>query len=398
MIVVSPHLGVMAYYWISFMVPQYYAWGELSLPWAQIYATVTIVAWALSREPKLPPWNIVTAPVALLFAWTCITTLFANYPDMAREHLIDFAKIILMMFLTAIMFQERNRLHALIWLFVLSCGFHTVWGGFTSAISGGGNTLVGPPSSLFTTENPFARLALITLPLTYFLYKHSKEHLVRYGMMFAFGTTLYAIFATGSRGGFIGLLAMAAYMWLSSRYKFKMALATLTLAVGVLVILPEVRFNRLSTLLAANEQSTAISRFESWRFGYDTAIRHPLVGGGFGAYADNVTDDQNIALDAHSNYFEVLGEHGFVGLILYLFMFGSLLLGANRISRQTKNNPPLRWEHDLANLLQLSLVGYLAGGLTINQAFWEPIYAQVGMLVALHAIVQRRLRRLDAQS
>jgi putative inorganic carbon (hco3(-)) transporter len=96
--------------------------------------------------------------------------------------------------------------------------------------------------------------------------------------------------------------------------------------------------------------------------------------------------------DAHSIFFEVLGEQGYVGLVLFLLMGLLTLLLASRTIRLAKGREDLQWAALLAGMLQVSLVGYVVGGLFLGLAYFDLPYSLLALVVATHGVVQKDLR------
>ena len=125
----------------------------------------------------------------------------------------------------------------------------------------------------------------------------------------------------------------------------------------------------------------------------------PLTGGGFeiynldvfGRYAPNPTDLHS----AHSIYFQMLGEHGFVGLGLFLLLWLLVWRDASWIDRQTRHREGWQWASDLARMVQVSLVGYAVGGAFLNLAYYDVPYNLLVALVVTRLLVERQLRGAD---
>ena len=113
----------------------------------------------------------------------------------------------------------------------------------------------------------------------------------------------------------------------------------------------------------------------AWKEATYIAIDHFPFGAGF--YAPQRPEifhsyfPYAIPHAAHSIYFQVLGEHGFVGLALYLAVLVLALRNASIILRQTRNRPELEWAHDLANMMQIALIGYYVGGAALSMAYFD---------------------------
>ncbi|MFN3920398.1 MAG: hypothetical protein ACK4JF_08970, partial [Methylohalobius sp.] len=94
----------------------------------------------------------------------------------------------------------------------------------------------------------------------------------------------------------------------------------------------------------------------------------------------------------HSIYFEVLGEHGFVGLALFLAIGYSAWRSCKWVMQQTKARGDLRWLYDLASMLQVSLVGYFAAGAFLGLAYFDLYYNLLALIVLAKIIAAKALQ------
>jgi probable O-glycosylation ligase (exosortase A-associated) len=76
----------------------------------------------------------------------------------------------------------------------------------------------------------------------------------------------------------------------------------------------------------------------------------------------------------HSIYFEIMGEHGFIGFGMFILLAIFTWLRANQVIRECKNDPERKWAADLAAMIQVSLVGYGAGGAFLGLAYFDLTY------------------------
>ena len=77
---------------------------------------------------------------------------------------------------------------------------------------------------------------------------------------------------------------------------------------------------------------------------------------------------------AHSIYFQVLGEHGFVGLSLFLLLWVLVWFGAGWLRRNGRLQPESAWTSDLGAMIQASLAGYAIGGAFLSLAYFDLPY------------------------
>jgi len=154
----------------------------------------------------------------------------------------------------------------------------------------------------------------------------------------------------------------------------------------------------MSTIESYEEDASAMGRINAWYFAYNLASDN-FMGGGLGAfskdlfqyYAPNPSDFH----DAHSIYFEVLGEQGFVGLILFLLMGMFSWFNSMFIIKEAKNIPDLDWAENLAKMLQVSLVGYAVGGAFLGLAYFDLPYHILALLILTREIVEKETSYLS---
>jgi O-antigen ligase len=94
---------------------------------------------------------------------------------------------------------------------------------------------------------------------------------------------------------------------------------------------------------------------------------------------------------SHSIYFMVLGEHGFVGLGLYLLMIFAAWRNLVRIPKLCRDRPDLLWASDLARSLQVSVIGFLVGGAALPMAYYDGFLVLLAAGAVLRALVEQQV-------
>ena len=95
----------------------------------------------------------------------------------------------------------------------------------------------------------------------------------------------------------------------------------------------------------------------------------------------------------HSIYFEVLGEHGWIGLTIFLSLVLTALLTCSRIVKLWRDRPDLKWASDLAKMMQVCPVGYAAAGTFLNLATFDLFYHILTIIFLLGLLWGRNLCR-----
>lgn len=390
-IVVKPHTGVLVWSWIGYMNPHRLTWGfAYDFPFAMVVGLVTLGAWLFSREPKTVPWHPLVLLLALFAAWVSFTTLFAAYPDHAQWKWDRTIKILLFNgFVTLGLITTRQRLEALIWVIVLSLGFFALKGAVFILLTGAIYGLQGPPGSFIADNNQFGMALLMTMPLVRYLQLTARRRWMRLSLLVLLICFLVAVLGTYSRGAVVGLAVTAMALVVKSRHRMRLALvAGLALAAAV-QFMPEHWHERIASIFAHEEDSSAQGRLESWRYALDVAREHPVVGGGFEIFRGNQAATHLGYRSAHSIYFEVLGEHGWVGLALFVALGLGAYLTARSVIRRAREDQELSWAADLAAMVQVSIAAYAVAGLFLNLATFDLYYHLIAIVVIASALVRQ---------
>src|SRR3990172_10874138 len=145
LILSKPYIGIYVWSWLGYMNPHRLSWGfAYTFPFAFIVGLTTLAGLLFSRESKRIPWTRESILLLLFILWMLVTTFFAFYPELAWPQMEKVAKIQLMIFLTLILINTREKLHTLVWIIALSLGFYGIKGGIFTVLHGGVYEVRGP--------------------------------------------------------------------------------------------------------------------------------------------------------------------------------------------------------------------------------------------------------------
>lgn len=215
---VRPFAGILIWSWISFMNPHRLVWGPAAeMPWAAAILVATLIGCTVAGAWRRPAWNPVTVLLlALLVVFTLTSATALGDPAAVWAKWERAAKAIAVLLLTASLLTSRQRIHALVWVMVISIGYYGVRGGAFAIMTGGNYRVWGPVQTMIEDNNHLAAAMLVTLPLMNYLRLQSARHVVRIGLAGAMGLTLLATLASYSRGALLGLAAASVVLWLRS--------------------------------------------------------------------------------------------------------------------------------------------------------------------------------------
>ena len=141
-----------------------------------------------------------------------------------------------------------------------------------------------------------------------------------------------------------------------------------------------------------------MGRINAWWMTWNLAKAN-FAGGGFDIYnasvfqryAPNPTDIHA----AHSIYFQVLGEHGFVGLIFFVLIWILVWRSAEVLRKNGRADPATQWTADLGAMSQVALIGYLVGGMFLSLAYFDLPYNILVLVVASRRWLETVQRERD---
>lgn len=396
-VLVQPSFGVLVWAWLGFMNPHRLAWGFVrSVPLSLIVGLTTVVGMLVTGRWKRPPFSREVIILSLFVLWLQVTTLFALNQEGAWPEWEKVMKIQVMILVTMMLIRDLARLRALAWVIAASLAFYGLKGGVFTVLTGGQYHVLGPQGSFIEGNNELGLALVMVVPLMRYLQLTTPRRWARYGLGIGIGFNMIAILGTQSRGALLGIAAMLAFMIWKSKHRFGLALLLLAFLPPALATMPQKWYDRMDTIRHYQTDESANARLNSWQFAINLALDRPILGGGFETFQPELfakyAPDPTNWHDAHSIYFEVLGEHGFVGLALFLCLGMFLYFSCSWIARNSHNDPDVGELEHLARMIQVSLVGYGVSGAFLGLAYFDLYYNMMVLVVVSKELVLSKLR------
>jgi probable O-glycosylation ligase (exosortase A-associated) len=381
--------------WVSVMNPHRLAYGPAhNFPFAAMVAGITLIAVVISKEPRKYPLSAVTVLLPLFAAWMTLTSFFALSPDLVWIEWNRVMKTLLMVAVTILVINQEEDLKKLVWILALSLGFFGFKGGLFTLASGGHYRVLGPDGSYIGENNALALALVMAVPIIWYLRMQVQKPWMRHGMTALAVLTSISAAGSYSRGALLAGIAMMVFLWMKSRNKVGTGVVLALIIPVVMLAMPEQWFARMATIDSYQQDGSVLGRFNAWYFAMAVAKAN-LMGGGFlvfnpwmfRMYAPNPLDFHV----AHSIYFQVMGEHGYIGLAIYLSLIAASWFTAFSIIKSVRGVPELKWAGDLAAMCQASLIGYLVGGAFLSLAYYDYFYYVIAALVITRKVIAPRL-------
>lgn len=410
MAIARPFNAYLLWGWTGLIVPTAYLYGFMS--GARVNLTFAVLTLGLILIGRIK-WrdyqsNTVTWLYLILVAHSTLVFLFA-YPNNPHNALYYefFVKGLFFALVMPFFVRDRIQFHALLIVIALGLGLHGVLNGLKTIASAGGHNMFGPAGTMLADRNHLSTAMALLLPILFYLQTYSANRLLRMGCLGAIGVVVLAILGGGSRAGFVAVSVVGVWLVFTTRRK-GLALALLVGAVAAfLMFAPEDVVSRLSTIKEADADSSFMGRVIAWKVSSAIALANPLLGGGFHAVqVQEIWDTFRMspglfgflnlpvpdfsAKAAHSIYFEVMGDLGFVGLGLFLTILLRALWNRRIIKKVTAQlGASHQWARDMSDMLMLSVLAYMVGGASVSLGYLEVVYMIVMLMELLRLHVER---------
>jgi probable O-glycosylation ligase (exosortase A-associated) len=269
--------------------------------------------------------------------------------------------------------------------------------------------------SFLGDENDFCLALNIVLPYVFFSLYFMKGAHRKLALVLILGFLLFAITSTKSRGGFLGVIAVVVYSWLSSPRKLASLALIAAVSGPVLVMVPQSYWDEMKTIESSTENDdTGAQRLYLWNMGWEMFLDHPIVGVGptnyqWNSFSYESPDQQDKGVHvwgkgSHSLYFTLLPEQGLVGLTMFVaivvigFRDSSAVRRAYRTLAKVDGYPPDRLQQFyVLNILtkanDAAFIAYLVSGAFLSVLYYPHFWLQVGMGVAIKRTADRLMTR-----
>jgi probable O-glycosylation ligase (exosortase A-associated) len=408
-----PHIALCAVVWVDVMRPQALSVSFLSgKPISAIVVGFFFISILLNwNKWKLPSKTLHTFFVVVFMVWITVTTFHAQFPAHAWWKYDFSIKTILVASLIPLVITARYKLESVLWTYVVSVGFFCMMAGMKTAGGGSGYKMqmLNKFSGGITESSTLAAAAISCIPLMIYLSQHAlivrRYPFLKYVMYALAFAALMTTIGTHARTGLVCLAALIGFYALKSKRKLHYIIVTGLTVLLALAFTGKDWMDRMDTISSAKQENSAFGRIVVWRWTVDYVRNRPWMGGGFQSYLANagqikkyVREGESLSLNvpaksSHSIYFEMLGEHGYVGLLLFLLLLTHVLL-SNRVVARQRTHPP--WLKEAGISLSRAIMVFCIGGLFIHGTFLPVLWILFGLSVSLRNLESQAKESAEA--
>lgn len=419
-----PFIFVLAYVYIDIVSPQRLTDFLLNaVPISLIAVALAVGGWAFAdakKDSRVAPRQIL---IVILLIYCYVSTLNADFPLEALDKWDWVWKALAFAAFLPLTLRTKLRIESLLLFMILAAASIIIVGGIKTVGSGGGygqlDLMVNNNSGLYEGST-ISTVAIAIIPIILWFTKYGtvfppdwKVKGFCYCLIFV---CLLIPVGTSTRTGLLCIGLLAVLMFRDSKRKVTyLAVLGLT-GLCAVPFLPSTFTDRMNTIKTYQADESASTRIAVWKWTWEYAKDHPM-GGGFEMYRQNQIRYDTVKVERedgvdrivrkvlidkarafHSAYFEMLGEQGFPGLILWVII---QIIGLFRMEvLRRRYRKPLaheEWISPLASALQMAQLCYLLGSFFIAIAFQPFIYMLIGAQIGLDTYLARKRKEVSWQ-
>lgn len=412
-----PFLWVLLYVYIDILAPQRIGYSIItSLPVSLIAFAAAFGGWVALDRKDGARFTIRQGLMLALLLWCWWTTGHADFPEEAATKWDWVWKALLFAIFLPLTLTTRARIEGLALVLTLSVATIVIGTGMKTVLGGGGYSnlkfFVKDNSGIYESST-LATVAIGLIPLIWWFVRHGtiyRPHslVTAFAAALTFACLLVPI-GTEARTGLLCIAALGVLMLRYSQRRLMFIAGAGVLGMTALPFLPQTYYDRMATIFEPSGDESASTRMAVWEWTLDYVKEKPL-GGGFDAYRSNsftyvmpvktvegnttsveyreVTDK---ARAFHSSVFEVLGEQGWPGLMIWVALHLVGLWQMESVQRRWRKaeDEAERWIAPLAAALQMGAVIYIVGALFQGIAYQPVMLMLVGLQIGLHSYCAR---------
>jgi hypothetical protein len=264
-----------------------------------------------------------------------------DYTFSWNDVVFEFIKIYLFFIMILTLVESEGDLKRFFWAFSLLTilidyeGIYSYFTGSSTYVFQGIDVAVA--SQGFASGHvAAANMQLQCLPIMIYLMLGTRKVAFKVLAGFMAILSLVGVIASGSRGGFLGLIVLGALIvYFSKRKVLTLILCSVTvIALGGLFSSSYLAW--MSSITDYSGEVSANSRISGLENGIEMLIKRPIFGVGPGCYALARKAYFGWGLDAHNHFGQLMGELGIIGSLVWGFFIFHVLKNVKRAKKSLR--------------------------------------------------------------
>jgi O-antigen ligase len=357
----------------------------------------------LTRGNVLKNWPMLLTAVLGILA--CLSVAFGISLGGSASFILDsYSKTLAVAFLLAISIRHTRDLYTFVWAYAIACALLTYFSLFVFGLSTAGQGYAARLGELYTYDsNDLGVVMMIGLPLTLLLLRVERGAKRWFLLLNLVGISA-AIARSGSRGGFLGFVAVgAASLILVNTVSLGRRLFILVAAILVLVVgAPPGYWKQMHTIVNPSEDynfSAGEGRKALAQRAVGYMSSHPVFGLGIGNFgrAECTISEKALARTngpmkcsaPHNSYLEAGAELGPAGLFIWSALVIGGIIGPLRLRKRLpqwwRNGlPTQRFIYSATTFFPLAMIGFAVTSFFVSFAWLDPLYLMAAFITGLY--------------
>lgn len=404
-----PAIGTSLSIWCAYFAPTGFVFGwSQSVRFNLIVTFFTLLSIVFNKNKFGFKHNVpLTILVVIFFLVGLISYLLSDISKTVLDVEFDvFWKTIFIYFLICATVKNMQDVRIVLVSILLSISYYALLEGGRYISTLGAHLITGPRDSKVVDRNDFALVLNMSLPIQFYFYTRLKQAKIKYALLASITFTILCILGSNSRGGLIGLAVFSIIAIVQSKNKIRNLTIACIVSVSVISFMPSHWGERMNTISNAEEDHSFIGRVQAWKQAVFMANDNPFFGAGFKAgqsyaywylYEDRFSELDyiintsiirfNSPKAAHSIYFQVLGDLGYLGFFIFLLLLAYTIKTMLKI---TKNKIQKDELHLLFKMLFYSIIVYCAAGAALSLPYLDFLFLLIGITSCVWGLINEK--------
>lgn len=348
----------------------------------------------------------ITTLALFTFIWMLLSIPGGVYPGLSFGFIFkDHIKTLLMFVIIAASIRTMMDAERLVRVHIAGCLIYSLY--VLAKVQVGSDGRFG--ELFYYDANGLGLILATTLPFVIFYTRPGAAVYWRLAALAACGVIVVTMMKTGSRGGFLALLATGLFLLVGFRaISARTRIASIAIVVVLFLAVGSNKYwQMMGTLLHPESDynwagKDETGRMEVWKRGIGYTLQYPVFGVGADAFPiaegtiSPLAERQSMGVGlkwsaAHNSFVQVAAELGFPGLVMFVLVlyqiFRSLAVVARRARKPGGRGGGDPGAHPddaaLAQILMASTVAYIVAGFFLSEAYSPFLYSLMGIVVGV---------------
>ncbi len=336
--------------------------------------------------------------VLLMFLSVVNSALHAPCYGPAAFQIDNYYKMLMQYYLICAFIRDERESRELYWaigLSVVTVAIRFCWGKFI----GYERNFEGATGD----RNEMAMACVMAVPFMAILGLTTKHIVYR---AIAWATLVPLVLTIGfslSRGGMLGMIAVGGYILYRLHHKRWLIVVGIAVALVGVANMPSEIVQRFATIGSASKKdASAIGRLNAWGAAKNMARDRPFTGvgsGNFLVWFKRYAPDPNDIHVAHSSFYQLLGEQGYPGVAIWIWLVIMCWMVASWVEVRIVKLEHGAWTNTRYYLVMIkaSWVGYVLCGAFLSQEDMDYFYHLLAIVSRFTVFARRREEELRGE-